>query len=181
MGKQWRDCIVTLIDLIGIKKLSASGAGSDLMQRLHLLVAQESSKLNSVDHIYVWNDSVLLLSYVNHRAASFQTAMRDADRLKRRIDTLGKSYAIAVKGQTFPQRHETSTDGLTVIGALSWALANCFEIERTLSSRLRKPWYLDSWIKEKIQTRVHCHKEPVLLLPLNRGRAVYVFDSYLFD
>jgi len=41
---------------------------------------------------------VLLLSYVDESNSSYEGAMRDADRLKRRVDMIQSSFAIAVKG-----------------------------------------------------------------------------------
>ena len=42
MRRDWRDCIVTLIELAGVEKLAERGAGSALMLRLHALVASET-------------------------------------------------------------------------------------------------------------------------------------------
>ena len=98
MGLDWRDCIFTFIDLPGVKKLAPSdGAGSKLMRQLHRLAAKEVPRLATVAQAYVWNDSVLLLSFVDKRASSVVAAMKDADRFKRQVDNLKKSYAVAVK------------------------------------------------------------------------------------
>lgn len=183
MGKEWRDSIVILIDLIGVKKSSQSGLASHLMLTFHDLIAREVGHLPSINHAYVWNDSVILLGYVDRPNATFQSVMLDADNLKRQIDQITKSYAVAVKGQTFPQ-HKTKTKnghGLTVIKASSWAMANCFEIEASLGSTLKKPWYVDGWIKSRIQTSQTFQRERVPLLPSNRPRTVYIFDGYLWD
>jgi hypothetical protein len=41
MGLNWRDCIITVIDLAGVKKLASSnGAASRLMRQLHRLAAR---------------------------------------------------------------------------------------------------------------------------------------------
>jgi hypothetical protein len=62
MGLNWRECIVTFIDLPGVKRLAPTdGAGSKLMRQLHRLAAKEVPTLTAVAHAYVWNDSVLLL------------------------------------------------------------------------------------------------------------------------
>jgi hypothetical protein len=184
MGQPWRDCIVTLIDLVGIRKLTQRGDASKLMRELHKLVLQEKNALRSVTHAYAWNDSVLLMCYVDGHDASFEEAIRDADRLKHRVDQLANSYAIAVKGQTFPPVRggykAGKVPGVTVIRASSWAMANCFEIEKRISSKLRKPWYIDGRIKERIRTCQTFQTETVPLLPMNRPRTVYVFDGYLW-
>jgi hypothetical protein len=184
MGKDWKDCIVTLIDLVGVKGKAQQGIGSKLMLDLHKMVIKERGKLEATAHAYVWNDSVLLLSYVNESALSFESAMKDADKLKQRVDTLDCSYAIAVKGQTFPSVSSGGTrakrPSLTVIRASSWAMANVFEIERTLGRELKKPWYVDDWIRENIHTSQKFQKRSIPMFPKNEQRTIYVFDGYLW-
>ena len=65
MGKEWRDCIVILIDLIDVRKLSQSGKASEIMHSFHELIAQHMLSLASISNAYAWNDSVLLLSYLD--------------------------------------------------------------------------------------------------------------------
>lgn len=183
MRQDWRDCIVTLIDMAGVKKRAERGAGSALMLRLHALVARETEALQSVARTYVWNDSALLLSYVDETAVSFELAMRDAERLKRCIDGLAPSYAIAVKGQAFPPPEgngQLRTSRVTVIEASSWAMANCFEIERILGPKWRKPWYIDVRIINKIKTMKPSGQEKVKLLPTGIERQVCVFGGDLW-
>lgn len=184
MGTGWQDCIVTLIDLVGVRAKAGQGIASKLMLKFHNLVVKERGNLNATAHAYVWNDSVLLLSYVSDSNSSFEGAMKDADRLKRRVDTLEHSYAIAVKGQTFPPASDAATHAkspsVTIIRASSWAMANVFEIERTLG-RLKKPWYVDGWIKGRIQTSQQFRKESMTMFPSKQRRPVYVFDGYLWD
>ena len=61
---------------------------------------------NGFDHIaraYTWNDSVLLLAYVNnHHQHWHECALRDFSRLKGRIDEVAESYGVVVKGRAFP-------------------------------------------------------------------------------
>jgi hypothetical protein len=183
MGKDWQDCIVTLIDLVGVKARAQQGIASKLMLKFHNIVVKERGSLNATAHAYVWNDSVLLLSYVNENSSSFESAMKDADKLKRRVDTIERSYAIAVKGQTFPPVSDSATHvkspSVTVIRASSWAMANVFEIEKTLG-KLKKPWYVDSWIKNKIHTSQQSQKESMTMFPSKQKRTIYVFDGYLW-
>jgi hypothetical protein len=182
MGKDWQDCIVTLIDLVGIKAKTQQGIASSLMLEFHNIVTKERSNLNVTAHAYVWNDSVLLLSYVNENSSSFEGAMKDADKLKRRVDTIEPSYAIAVKGQTFPPvsaATRAKSPSVTVIRASSWAMANVFEIEKKLG-KLQKPWYVDSWIKNKIHTSQQFQKESMTMFPSKQKRTIYVFDGYLW-
>lgn len=184
MGKEYRDCIVTLIDLIRVEELARSGEASKLMRDFHRLVTQEKYYLSAIDRAYVWNDSVLLLSYVDEHNASYDAAMRDADKLKRRVDTVRNSYAIAVKGRAFPpvqgQGKASNVSGVTFIRASSWAMANCFKIEEKIKT-LRKAWALDGWIRERIKTELRYSKQLAMpLLPAKKRRNVYFFDGYLW-
>ena len=74
MGKDWQDCIVTLIDLVGVKAMAQQGIASKLMLKFHNIVVKERGNLNATAHAYVRNDSVLLLSYVNENSTSFEGA-----------------------------------------------------------------------------------------------------------
>lgn len=183
MGKDWQDCIVTLIDLQGVKAMAEQGIASKLMLKFHNIVIKERDSLNATAHAYVWNDSVLLLSYVNEDDSSFESAMKDADKLKRRVDVIVRSYAIAVKGQTFPPVNDAATHkkspSVTVIRASSWAMANVFEIEKKLGN-LKKPWYVDGWIKNRITTSQKFQKESMTMFPSKKKRPIYVFDGYLW-
>jgi hypothetical protein len=183
MGKDWQDCIVTLIDLVGVRAKAPQGIASALMRKFHNVVVKERGSLNATASAYVWNDSVLLLSYVNDNSSSFEGAMKDADKLKRRVDTVERSYAIAVKGQTFPPVNDPATHmkspSITVIRASSWAMANVFEIEKKLG-KLKKSWYVDGWIKNRISTSQRFQKESMTMFPLKQKRPIYVFEDYLW-
>jgi hypothetical protein len=76
MGAKWRDCIVTMIDLCGTTSLAHTGRASTVMRRLHALVIKEIGSLRAIDRAYTWNDSVLLLSYVDRTHASFEAGSR---------------------------------------------------------------------------------------------------------
>jgi hypothetical protein len=77
MGATWRDCIVSLYDLPGVKKLAPkSGGGSSLMRRLHRVAVKTVPDLTAVAHAYVWNDSVLLLAFVELTARRSRTRLR---------------------------------------------------------------------------------------------------------
>lgn len=182
MGIGWRDCIVTLIDLVGAKKGAETGEASALMQRLHRLVTRElgDGSLRSVQHAYVWNDSVLVVSHVDKSALSFARALRDLQKLKKRIDNVRKSYAIAVKGQPFPQfqaRTGAPSKRVTVLKASSWAMANCFVVELALKKH-RASWYVDGWIVAKVGgRRPSAWKEKVVMLPKNKARTVHLYKD----
>lgn len=60
----WPPCIVTAFDLIGTRDLAATGCGSDAMIQMHNVAeAKINCGLPLHSYGYIWNDSVLLLSY----------------------------------------------------------------------------------------------------------------------
>jgi hypothetical protein len=183
MGQEWRDCIVTMIDMVGVKNRTGAD-GSTLMRQLHALVTREAPYLGSVAHTYVWNDSVLLLSYLDGEP-SFESAIRDAERLKRKIDNLASSYAVAIKGQAFPptpgQQNLPNPHNVTLIEASSWAMANCFIVEKALGRKCKKPWYVDSRITAKIETSQTSSSHSIKLLPEQTARKIHAFDGYLWE
>lgn len=191
MGKNWRNCIVTLIDIVGVRSQAQNSTGSRIMLDLHRKVLTEiRDNKYSFIHTYIYNDAVLILSYVDRTKDSFQIAMHDADRLKKRIDEIDdnprKSYAIAVKGQAFPNVHyETGTSvttPVTIIETSSWAMANCFEIEKEMKNLcIKKPWYVDERIARKIQTEQEYEKHAVSLYPSSQPRNIYCFKGYLWN
>lgn len=68
MNDTWKDCVVTVIDVIDIKKLAGRhrGVASRMMRNLHSLTAtamNDGMSMNNHAHAYAWNDSVLLLAY----------------------------------------------------------------------------------------------------------------------
>jgi hypothetical protein len=184
MRKEWRDCIVVLVDLVDVEKFSQQHEASKLMRRFHHLVNEGMFTLLSIDHAYVWNDSALLLSYVDGQKSSFEAVIRDVDRLKRRVDKMRKSYAIAVKGQAFPTirtcKKGARPSRVTFVKASSWAMANCFKIEEKIK-KLRKSWALDNRISEMIKTDGKpSNKIAVQLLPTKKCRTIHVFNGYLW-
>lgn len=61
----WPPCIVTAFDLAGTRTLAASKKGSSAMIEMHNhAVAKINGSLPLHSHGYIWNDSVLLLSYM---------------------------------------------------------------------------------------------------------------------
>lgn len=183
MKSEWRDCIVTFIDLSGVKRLAPSdGAGSKLMRQLHRLAAKEIPRLSTVAHAYVWNDSILLLSFVDKASRSFVAAMKDVDAFKRQVDCLKTSYGVAVKGRTFPKvpKQEPTSKNVTVLEASSWAMANCFQIEKTLG-RVRAAWYVDGRIARKLTGVGPSRVRKVELLPSRQPRTVHLYTAYLWD
>ncbi len=182
---QWRDCIVVLIDLIGVKTraLEGNSTASRLMRSLHKLVRREmAGNLAVLDHAYVWNDSVLLLGYVDDRPKTYESALHAADDLKRKVDVIARSYAIAVKGRAFPSNAAPDAPRVTVISASSWAMANCFEIEAEAKCRkLRNAWYVDVRIAREVRAAKALHWFSIRSWPHRKRRRVYIHDGYLWN
>ncbi len=183
MKTDWKNCIVILIDLIGIQKQAQNSKGSVVMQKFHQKVLTEIDSGNySFYHVYVYNDAVLALSLIDNEKESFQNAMEDADKLKKKIDQVQKSYAIAVKGQVFPTINSESKNNLTIIKTSSWAMANCFKIEAEMKKhKVNKSWYVDGRIARKIKTHQESRKHLVELHPSGKKRNVHSYDNYLWN
>ena len=194
----WPDCVVILIDIPGIKKLAREGnsEASLLMMKFHKLVQNElrqSKDLRNIKHAYVWNDSVALLSR-DGAQVPFRAFLRDADGLKRKIDSFlaergyCPAYGIAVKGQAFPSQGQSNVNmkRVTVLRTSSYAMANCFEIENVVRQKIKKkviekkPWYIDERLAEYIPLQ-SSGELPVNLLPSNQKRKIHLIDGYLFD
>lgn len=175
--RTWRDCLVVLMDLIGVKKRAIEGdtGASALMRSFHELVHQEMvGGLRSLDHAYIWNDSVLLFAYVKKTSLAYERILRAADELKRKVDTVAPSYAIAVKGRAFPSHANSDPRRVTVIKASSYAMANCFEIEvEAKKKELRSAWYVDVRIARHVPAARAAEWVAVPLLPRGKRRRVY--------
>lgn len=101
----WQDCIVTLLDLIDIKELIKKGdsLASSKMRAFHIFVQKETqNRLPLHQNIYAWNDSILFLSFTGDSHSLYEPIMKELDAFKALIDRQWESYAISVKGKTFP-------------------------------------------------------------------------------
>jgi len=187
----WNNCIVSLIDLVGIKDLATQGgsAASALMRRLHVTILQKmDTGLPTLAHAYIWNDCVLLLAYLDGTKGGTEAVLRDIDGLKRNVDALADSYAIAVQGQSFPDPSANpgsralrrGEERVTFLRASSYAMANCFTIEKVLGRKMKKPWYVDSRIARRLRTPCDYKLRNVRLLPSGRERSIYVYEDYLW-
>jgi len=183
----WKDCVVTLIDLVRIKVLASGpkGLASTLMRKMHVTVSAEMRcGLPLHECAYVWNDSILLLAYLD-RSHGPEPVLREVDRLKRSLSYLGESYAISIKGQTFPdliaRRPATKYPRMTLIKASSFAMANCFRVEETIGKKLKRPWYVDSRLAGKIHTTQLFIKKSTNFLPGPETRDVHVYAGYLWE
>ena len=65
----------------------------------------------------------------------------------------------------------------TVLQTSSWAMANCFIIEKVLKQE-RADWYVDTRIVRKVQgLRTEFQKKKVRMLPTNRERTVFLYKN----
>jgi hypothetical protein len=181
----FRDCIVVFLDLIDIKKWASKRdpKASSLMGSFHETVRREMAQgLKAIHHAYVWNDSMILLAYVDGRPDTDKKVLRAANNLKRIVDISTPSYAIAVKGQAFPSQVDSHDSRVTVIKASSWAMANCFQIEAAAKKIKRRPdWYIDSRIAKNVGAAKSPRWLSVDLLPKGKSRRVYLHSGYLWN
>jgi len=192
MSESWNNCIVTVIDVIGIKNAAKQGGSkaSGLMRQLHSL-AQTSMNLGMPKHAhsYCWNDSVLLLAFWSGQPEDARSILVEAGELKRRIDDqIGKSYAISVKGKAFPDEMPPQAavyDGANnhprcvTLKASSYAMANCYLVEATAKQqKIQADWYVDSRLKKGLATTPR-ETLSVEMLPTGKARNVYLVSGYI--
>ncbi len=181
----WRDCIVTYLDSASTK--SEGRHASKLMRKMHQLGAHLiSADMPLHAHGYLWNDSILLLAYVNNLREKAEIVLREAESFKRKIDQIAMTYAVRVWGQCFPQLLRSQipcldTRKAVVIKALSAAMANCFINEKEMKGRTHRPWYIDSKLTKWIKTCQSFVPVPVKLLPSNKTRIIHAYKDYLWD
>jgi hypothetical protein len=180
---QWRDCVIGLLDLADTMKRQMQGRGkaSETMRRLHRSLAEKSTmpKFEVFEQCYVWNDSVLLIAYVDETRVAYERTLKAISSVKRAVDAIAPSYAIIIKGKAFPENSETAK--VTVMKTSSYAMANCFEVEAEAKrQRLRGTWYIDSRIGNKVASVPKREFVEVSFLPDRKRRNVHVCDGY-FD
>jgi hypothetical protein len=183
----WQDCVVSYFDLIGIREKieSANSEASILMQKFHLLIRKSMfDGMPTHDNVYVWNDSALFLAFPQENA-DYEKIMRELNGIKPRIDDISPSYAICVKGQAIPEapcQYDTNPvrqPRFVFLKASSYALANCFEIEKKLK-KLKMDWYVDGRIAEKIPAFEKCDKHEVAMFPSGSKRGVFVVKGSIW-
>ncbi|MFW2276462.1 hypothetical protein [Burkholderia orbicola] len=189
--EEWLPCIVTMFDLIGTRRQAASGKASTAMRLLQeRAVWKMNHGMDNHSYCYVWNDSVLLLSYQSRPAVTRRRVLAELDECKQWLERecAGDLYAICVKGLAFPQDELRSptVDGekrgptrAVVLKTSSWAMANCFEIEKKLKHH-RADWYIDSRITNDVELMPPFAFEDVELLPSAESRRVDMFRGSLF-
>lgn len=185
----WRPCIITYFDLVGIRNEASTGRASSIMLQLHrFAVNQINASLPNHSHGYVWNDSILLLSYMTEPASQRRAIVNELSEFKHALDTnCGyKTYAISVMGLTFPQDDFaspvfqgsiTAQPRAVVLKTSSWAMANCFHIEEKLKKH-SADWYIDSRITHDIALPAPFIFEELALLPTQESRAINMYKGY---
>lgn len=138
-------------------------------------------------HGYIWNDSVLLMSYMTEPNWSKSEFVAELDDFRSYLEQqCGASiYAISVKGMAFPQDEMAPAvfNGLVanqpravVLKTSSWAMANCFLIEKALKHH-RADWYIDSRITKDANLPAPFASEKVDLLPKDQARTIHMFKG----
>lgn len=184
----WPSCIVTAFDLAGTRTLASSGKGSSAMIEMHNSAVEKISYgLPLHSHGYVWNDSVLLLSYMTEENWTTKAFISELDDFKSFIEQKcgAAMYAISVKGLAFPNQITKPAvfsgkienhARVVVLKTSSWAMANCFLIEKSLK-HYRADWYIDSRITNGANLPKPFASENVELLPKNKARCIHMFKG----
>ncbi|PMY37691.1 hypothetical protein DMW99_22865 [Pseudomonas chlororaphis] len=138
-------------------------------------------------HGYVWNDSVLLLSYMTEPNWSKQDFFSELDDFRYFLEERSGAgvYAISVKGLAFPDNPLMSAvfngqisqqPRAVVLKTSSWAMANCFVIEKTLGHH-RADWYIDGRIANGAELPTPFASEEIELLPKNTPRKINMYKG----
>lgn len=184
----WRPCIVTMLDVVGTRNNAETGrASSEMIKLRDFAVGRINNGLPSHAHGYVWNDSVLLLSYETKPEGSRKRVLDELCEFKTALEqNCGvKAYAIAVMGIAFPsdpfavpvfQGQIAAQPRAVVLKTSSWAMANCFKIEIELKKH-RADWYIDSRITTGIGLATPFECATVKLLPKNVPREVHMYKG----
>nr|WP_315438325.1 hypothetical protein [uncultured Pseudomonas sp.] len=148
-------------------------------------VAKINHGLPLHSHGYIWNDSVLLLSYTTEPNWSTLGFFAELNDFKSFLEQqcCASMYAISVKGLAFPQDVMTpavfngqiaSQPRAVVLKTSSWAMANCFLIEKDLGHH-RADWYIDSRITDGASLPKPFASETINLLPKKEPRTIDMF------
>ena len=140
-------------------------------------------------HGYIWNDSVLLLTYETKPGEKRKQVLTELDEFKTSLEQRcgAPTYAISVKGLAFPRDQMTSSvfqgqiadqPRAVVLKTSSWAMANCFVIESKLGHH-RADWYVDSRITNNAGIREPFARESISLLPKKAVREIHMYKGPL--
>lgn len=193
---QMRKCIVSLLDLVGMKELLADEAKRSqairAMEGLDRMCSGLSQYAENIDHIYCWNDSALFLSYLEPTPRDMNALLPELSRIKAAIDNecQTKSFVVMVKGMSFMpnalafrapmHRGGNSQPVYHYMLASSMAFANCETIVKMFRTA-HHDWYVD----ERIQESLNQHIKAVLAeggefkaFPRMSTRKVFTADGY---
>jgi|GEM_PF-870043 len=184
----WRDCIVSYIDMIDVGALlrSRSRGAVDKMRKMHKGVMDTSAKLVAHAEVCLWNDSVLMVGFVTGSRTSYRDVMTEVCAVKEVVDAVRKSYAICVKGQAFPrppsgmerQPSDSGRPSLIYLQASSLAFANCFVIEELArAKKSNSEWYIDNRIRTKLSLRQGDRSEELKLYPRSTIRKIHMYNG----
>lgn len=186
MIEAWQPCIISMFDLVGIRSKASSGEASKMMLKMHKFAAYKINyELPNHNVGYVWNDSVLLLTFSANSASERKKVLLELSQFKKELDLFlnAKTYVISVKGQAFPRYDSETSQSDTTSKALllktsSWAMANCFKIEAMLKQH-RADWYVDSRVTKNINSFARPFSSKKLnLLPKNYSRTINMYRGY---
>src|SRR3989338_277990 len=184
---EWPPCIITVLDLVGTSGNAPNSVATQLMLKMRKFIVDKINVgLSNHSHAYVCNDSILLLSYITSPDQSRRSVLMELSGFKQALEQhCGvRSYAISVQGLAFPKdsQLEPVTHGnesrVVVLKTSSWAMANCFAIEKSLK-KMRADWYIDSRITKDIQLPALFASKKVRLLPENKFRIINMYKGYL--
>lgn len=195
---QMRRCVVSLLDLVGMKNLLARAGkkphAMSAMEALDRMCNGHATYVQHIDHIYCWNDSALFLSYLDTPAPRDMNALvQEVSHLKEAIDSecqMG-SFVVMVKGKSFvpnninirAQVHQGAEPDPVYhyVKASSMAFANCETIVR-LYRNDHHPWYIDQRIRNALGAPLQALLTEGLefeAFPDMDKRTVYTADGYL--
>lgn len=181
----WPKCIVSYIDMSGIKGMLAKNSKQavQLLRRMHKEVQAVASQLKLHEEICFWNDSVLLVGCLDGQPDSYKEIMREVCIIKKAVDKVKRSYAICVKGQPFPPPYGESNIAqgkprCIYLHASSLAFSNCFMIEEEAKQkRWRRDWYIDDRIIKKLGARQPDKYHILYLWPRKRKCNLYMYTG----
>lgn len=199
-----RPCIVGFLDINGIRldiqqnKPTAIQAMDSLERTAYGYASQDQGWY---DGLYVWNDSALVVTYLDVYGRTVLSTFRSLHEFKAKLSqSLGLKrdnnvsiYAICVKGMAFVPELDGVRANIPAAGsteskyvyvrASSMALANCFEIETKLGRKHLKEWYVDERIYRDCPAIVRAKLKTVdelEMYPDMEKRKVYMGSGPLF-
>lgn len=179
-SSNWQPCIVSYFDLPDIKAQAETGAASLLMLKLHSFALTKIEKgLRNHSFGYVWNDSILLLSYITKPAAKRRELILELSEFKQALDRelATCSYVISVRGKAFPTADNAATR-VVVLKTSSWAMGNAFAIEKELGKH-KAHWYIDSRITQDLKISTPFKTAAISLSPKKESRDIHMYKGHL--